>query len=596
MAEPKTSQHKHARALRQMSQAPNHHRRALVVACLSVIAIMLGMMAVLARVAHLQYQPPQPVAELVDSQRSYMPLKSRRGELLDRHGRVLAGNRPVVRLFADPARIENLAAFCFELSTTLGLDREALWDKLSARRDRRYVVIEHELADAQVEKLDELTATGWHTEVWLKRQYPNGQVAGQVIGFVGFEGKAWEGLERNLDERLQPHEGQLSYWRDAARRPLWVQTGDYEPPAPGEDMHLSLDLVIQTIAEEELAAACEKYEAKSGQLVVMDPATGQILAMANYPLFDPNNLSEAKADQWRNRCVTDVFEPGSIFKPFIWATATDGGFASPTEMIDCTTSGVYRSPQGRRLRDAHAHGNLSWEGVLVKSSNIGMAIVAQRMGNHRLHNAVRSFGFGEITRVELPGEVPGLVRPVEKWNHYSETSIPMGQEIGTTALQLTRAFCSLGNGGYLVQPTVLADNIKDKDHSPVFRERVIDQDVANLTRQVLRTTVLEGTGRKAKSDLYSIWGKTGTAQIASPDGKGYLEDQYVGSFVAGAPVDKPRVVIGCFIHRPNKKIGYYGGIVSAPVVKNVVERSLPYLGVEPDVPNRGTNIRQASTH
>ena len=417
------------------------------------------------------------------------------------------------------------------------------------------------------------------TQPRLVRDYPYGPLAGQVIGFVGFDGDGLEGLERRFNEPLAGTPGALRYLRDSARRPLWVERTSYQPSTHGQSIRLSLDAAIQSIAQEQLLAACQRYAAAAGQMIVMDPHTGQILAMANYPFFDPTEFSQAKPDDRRNRCVTDVFEPGSTFKAFIWAKATEAGMARPDEIIDCTESGYYVSPKRRALRDAHAHGRITWDEVLVKSSNIGMAIVGQRMGIKPLHDAVRSFGFGSKTGSRLPGEVAGIVNPLRRWNHYSETSVPMGQEVAVTAIQLARAFCAIANSGYLVTPTILAPSPASTDE-PIY-ERVLDPDAARYTRRVLRRVVTEGTGRKANSPRYEIFGKTGTAQVPDRQNGGYLDKQYVASFVAGAPVDHPRLVVVCAIHRPDPAQGYYGGTVAAPAVMGVIEQSLAYLGVPP---------------
>ncbi len=454
--------------------------------------------------------------------------------------------------------------------------------KLSGKTGRRYVVIDPHLSDERLEKLKKLHLKGVSTEPVLLRDYPQDKLAGQVIGFVGRDGKGLTGLEARFDKMLRPEPGRMAQLRNAQRQPLWMQTASYRPHHNGDVVRLSLDVVIQSFAEVALAKAVDDYGADHGELIVMDPETGEVLAMASYPGYDPNDFQDAPADQRRNRCVTDFFEPGSIFKPFIWAIATQLGEAKPDEMIDVTTSGYYVSPQGRRLRDSHGHGVISWDKVLVLSSNIGMAKVGQRMGIEKMYQAVRAFGFGQTTGSELPGEVRGLVRPASKWTHYSVTSIPMGQEIGVTPLQIMRAFCAIANDGLLVTPTVRAI---DRSRGLPIRERVLLPGVAAHTREVLRRVVTEGTGTRAQSDLYRIFGKTGTAQMPNLKEGGYYQHRYVASFVGGAPVDKPRLVVGCFVHDPDRKKGHYGGTVSAPAVKEVLERSLRYLNV-PTLPSK----------
>lgn len=555
-----------------------------------MVLLTVAMLGLLGRVAQLQTTPDVNIAGLLDSQQSTRQLMGRRGAITDRRGRVLASTRVAKRLFVDPWLIVDRNTFSEQVGYTLGYDPVEIEKTISKRSQSRYIVIDKRMGDEQATKLGSLDLSGLATEPVLVRDYPQGSIGGQLLGFVGADGKGLEGLEAKYDMQLRPQPGKLRYLRDARRQPLWVQADSYKPQQDGQPIRLAIDLTIQTIAEKHLAQTVEHYGAKSGQLIVMQPYTGEILALANYPSFDPNAFRTSQAEMRRNRAVTDVFEPGSIFKPLIWAALTQLNAAKPSEMIDCTTSGVYRSPKGRRLRDAHALGLITWDTVLAKSSNIGMAIVAQRVGNEKLHQIVEAFGFGSPTGSGLPGEVGGLVNPLKQWNHYSETSIPMGQEIGVTALQITRAFCSIANGGLLITPTIEA--VDPFTAATPIRERVLLPAIAAHTRQVLRQAVTAGTGRKAKSKLYAIFGKTGTAQLPNFDEGGYYQDRYVSSFVGGAPTDSPRLVVGCFINDPDKKIGHYGGIVAAPAVKEVVEESLLYLGVTPSPDTEAEQVAQ----
>jgi cell division protein FtsI (penicillin-binding protein 3) len=301
--------------------------------------------------------------------------------------------------------------------------------------------------------------------------------------------------------------------------------------------------------------------------------------MANHPSFDPSQSGRLPADQRRNRAVTDVFEPGSILKPFVWSALSELTVARPQEQIDCTEAGYWVTPYGRVLRDAHGKGTLNWNEVLIQSSNIGMAKVAERVTPLQLHDIVGSFGFGQPTGSGLPGEVSGLVHPLAKWTKYSQSSVPMGQEIGVTALQITRAFCTFANGGMLVTPKV--EMAPPSEPPAQIQLRVLSPETAAHTREILRRAVAEGTGRKADSKLYEIFGKTGTAQLPDFDNGGYHQDRYVSSFMGAAPFQQPRLVIGCFIHQPDKRIGHYGGTVAAPAAKKVLEETLLYLGVPP---------------
>ncbi len=553
-------------------------RRVLWVGSGLIGLISLLMVALLGRVILLQTQPSTPIASRIGSQHGTRPILARRGNLLDRRGRVLATSRVVKRLFADPGLIEEPGTFVERVGHELDYDPAWLARKIDRRPHSRYVALDTRLSDDRIERVKHFRLRGLGTQDHAVRDYPQGSLAGQLIGFVGADGLGLEGLERVYDRDLIGRDGELRYLRDSGRRVLWVEQSAYATPSDGDAIRLSIDATLQHFAETELAAACNEFDAESGQMVMIDPQTGQVLAMANHPVFDPNLFRDSNAALRRNRCVTDTFEPGSTLKPMVWAAATQAGTAGIDEVIDCTESGFFVTEGGRRLRDAHGLGKLTWAGVLARSSNIGMAIIGQRMGAARLHQTVRAFGLGTTTASGLPGEVAGTVHPLHKWNHYSVTSVPMGQEVAVTPLQLAVAFGVIANGGELIRPSVIA--APATPYSPVLG-RVLTEQTAELTKRVLRTAVSDphGTGRRANSPLYEIFGKTGTAQVANPDGGGYLEDQYISSFVAGAPLERPAVVVVCVIHRPDKSIGHYGGAVAAPAVRRVIEKSLVYLGV-----------------
>ncbi len=556
-------------------------RRVLWIGRGSVWLLSAVLLALLWRVGQLQHQPDERLVRQLDQHEGARSLEARRGPLLDRRGRPLAITRTAERLFVDPALIADRNTFSERVGYTLGYDPVAIELAMARRPDSRYLVIDHRLDEATAALARRLDLPGLFTETITVRDYPHGDLAGQLIGFVGRDGSGLEGLERHFDRRLSGERGRLEFLRDVRGRELWFDADGYVPPTHGGAVRLSIDVTIQAIAERELADAVQQYGARAGQLVVMHPFTGEVLAMANYPAFDPARFADTPAQVRRNRVVTDVFEPGSIFKPFVWSVATQRGLAQPQEVIDCTSDGVHVTSRGRRLRDARPHGRLTWEQVLIESSNIGMAIVAERMGEQRLHDAVRAFGFGQTTGSGLPGEVAGLITPRRKWNHYTLTSVPMGHEIGVTGLQLTRAFCVIANDGRLVTPRVRPLDA-DAARAAAAAPQVLPPSMAAYTRRVLRRVMTEGTGRRAPSPLYAVFGKTGTAELPDRETGTYHRDQYVASFVGGAPLDSPRLVVGCFIHRPDRSIGHYGGIVAAPAAVRVLERSLQYLGVRPD--------------
>ena len=523
--------------------------------------------------------PPPAIASRLEAASSEQTLRARRGAILDRLGRPLATTEPATLLFVDPQLIADHNTFSERVGYALGLDPVAIEITLSeAPTGSRYVVLDRELDEETAKGAEALALPGLYTQTELVRRYPQGPLAGQLLGFVGRDGFGLEGIERTRQAALDGQPGSVGVLRDARRRPLWAQNDRYQPQTDGQTVRLTIDATIQQIAEEELAATVEQFGAESGQLLVMDPWTGDVLASASVPVFDPSRFGESKPEDRRHRAVTDTYEPGSTFKPLVWAGLTQANAADLHEIIDCTEGGLWVTPYGRRLRDAHGLGELSWEGVLVESSNIGMAKVAERVSQARLREIVTGFGIGQPTGSGLPGEVGGLLHPLKDWTKYSQSSIPMGQEVATTPLQMVRAFSVFANGGRLVTPRVIEDGAT---WTPPQRQ-VISPQVAELTRRVLRRVVTEGTGSKADSELYELWGKTGTAQIPDLVRGGYEENQFVSSFLAGVPTREPRLIIGCFVHRPDRAKGHYGGTVAAPAVRRVAERALVYLGVPTD--------------
>ena len=573
--------------------------RVLLVGRVVAVVITLAMLGLIGRVAQLQVSPPPEMAPLIGSQYSTTTLMGRRGSITDREGRVLATTGLAHRLYVDPKRIADPGTFPEFLGFALGYDPAKIGKRLHELANKRYVVIDQKLDDEQLLKLEAIRSkadraraavttntasvddvqwkrlAGLYTDLWLERQYPQGAVGGHIIGFVGQEGHGFEGAERIFNTQLTGKPGTLGYLRDAGHRPMDVNLAEYVQPVDGKPIRLSIDITIQAIAEKELAKACQEFGAKTGEMVIMNPHTGEIIAMANYPSFDPNEVRTTNPDIRRNRCVTDPFEPGSTFKPFIWAAAVEQGFARPEQMVNTDQS------IGRPLRDTHDHGTISWAQVLIKSSNRGMAVVGQKMGTTKLFNAVKAFGFGELTHTGFSGESKGLVNPLHKWNpRFSVTSVPMGQEVSVTPLQLARAFAVFANGGFLVSPTIVAKDEQDPRAVTVV-QRVLSPRTTQITKDTMRLVMTEGTGRFANSQQYALFGKTGTAQVAKKNGGGYETGAYAGVFVGGAPLDQPRLVVACVIHKPDPKKGYYGGIVAAPAVTRTLEQSLNYMGVAP---------------
>jgi cell division protein FtsI (penicillin-binding protein 3) len=554
-----------------------------------VICLTLTFVGLLGRVYQLQAYPDPNIEALQESQIGTAHMAAMRGGLIDRTGRVLAATRVGYRLFCDPLFIEDRTVFAETIAYELGYNPVEIDMKLSGRSHKRYVLLDDRMNDEQVDRFKDLELPGIYIEPITVRDYPQGPLAGTLLGFVGRDGDGLEGLERFWEDRLLAKPGSFKFMRDYKRRRMWVNGEDYVPFEDGENVRLSIDAYIQRVCEEELKATVEQYGAKSGQIIVMQPNTGEVLAIATFPTYDPNAFGEVDDEQRRNRPVTDIFEPGSIFKPFIWAGLTEMKAAYPNEPIDCTTSGVWVMPNGRSLRDVRGKGIISWHKVLKYSSNIGMAKVSARKNIEDIYNIMRSFGFGRPTGIDLPGEVGGLLTMHEHKGaqSYSHGSWPMGQEIGVTGIQMVRAMSVLANGGVMVDPRIEAWQRAKDGIATTKPQRVVSERTAEATLYAMRDAVVDGTGKKANSPYFDLWGKTGTAQLPNFESGGYHQDRYVSSFLGGAPVEQPRLVVGCFIQDPDRSIGHYGGIVAAPAVRNVIERSLIYLGVPT---NPGTDL------
>jgi cell division protein FtsI/penicillin-binding protein 2 len=426
------------------------------------------------------------------------------------------------------------------------------------------------------------------------RAYPMNSIASHLLGGVGKDGRGLEGLELRFEKELAGSDGYERVLKDARRRPIGVSSEDYVAPRHGKQLVLTIDANIQTIAEEELADTCTHFDAKRGEVVVMDPRTGDVLALANWPTFNLNDAAKTDANVRRDRALTDPYEPGSTIKPFIVGPALDWHVTRPSEMFHLGGA-HYTTPYGRHITDVHGYDDLCLWDVLVKSSNIGMSMLGERLGNTRLHTALAGWDFGRPTGVELPAENGGKLNPLAKWSHYSTESVSQGYEVMVTPMQLCRAFCGYANGGRLVTPHIVKElvdpdgTIETPGARPDFDAlpQVIAPEVAAEVRRILTDVPIRGTaeGSGTRSMVWNIFGKTGTAHIS--EGKaGYSLTKFNSSFIAGAPAENPRLVIAFIIHEPDKSKGHYGGNVAGPGASKVIQRTLEYLQVpaSPDVP------------
>ena len=421
-----------------------------------------------------------------------------------------------------------------------------------------------------------------------------GSLAAHLLGGTGKDGRGLEGLELKFEKELAGKNGSERVLKDAHRRPIDVAADDYLPAEHGKHLVLTIDSNIQMIVEQELNDTCAHFTADRGEAVVMDPKTGDVLALANWPTFNPQNLDDSTPQLRRDRALTDPYEPGSTIKPFIVGPALEHGDAHATEMFHLGGA-HYTTPYGRHITDIHAYNDLCLWDVLVKSSNIGMSQLGEKLGNAKLHAFLGGWNFGHPTGIELPGENGGRLNALRKWNTYSTESVSQGYEIMVTPLQLCRAFCAYGNGGRLVEPHLIrgeldtAGNvIRHTAHTPLRDlPQVISPETAAEMKRILCDVPIRGTaeGTKTRSDVWNIFGKTGTAHIS--EGKaGYSSTRFNSSFIAGAPAENPRLIIAFIIHDPDRTKAHYGGWVAAPGASRVLQRSLAYLGVpaSPDLP------------
>ncbi len=562
-------------------------------------------------------------------QRATRTVAARRGEILDTRGRVLAGTVRHPSAYVDPSLLRDVRFAAYSVAPVLGLDAAELERQLVEwqAKGTRFAWLKRRLSPGEQEALERVVSTRRLGAVDVQfeptRVYPQGRVAPHVLGFVGLDRRVppddepayedlcgREGIEAAYDDMLAGRPGRRILTVDVGRRPVRAPTDSFRPAVDGATVVLTIDGYIQQVAQKVLGEAVRKFGAEWGATVVFDPWLGEVLAMATIPDYDPaeplppdfGRLTEAQQEavreRWRNRAVTDSFEPGSVFKPFVASCALDEGVVRLDEVL--AINGPVRNFGRRTIRDTHPYGALAVHEIISKSSNIGMGLIGARCGMERLHRFVRSFGFGEITGLGVPGEHTGLVQDFSRWNpSYSPQSIPIGQEIAVTPIQVVTAFSVFCNGGVLLRPRIVRGIIGPEgetlaDYSqPVAVRRVLDEATAETFRQrALVETVTAGTGKVAKLDEYQVFGKTGTAQIARPGGHGYIPGKYVGSFVAGAPSDRPRVVVLVSIYKPSKE-GYYGGVVAAPAVREILAETLAYMQVPPELavdarPSRGS--------
>jgi len=517
-------------------------------------------------------------------QQKLISLTGQRGAIVDCRGRVLAASNKTQVVFAEPRVIKDAKAVSRQLQPILDMGAHEICRIITESKNPGFARIKVGVEASRCRAAARIYGVGVQS-LW-QRSYPTGTLVAQPVGFTSSDECGLGGIELAYDKQLRGSAGQQVFLADVFRRPICL-----ERQAPrlrdGSGLILTLDAAIQQFVLTELRRQYELFQAESAVGIVAEPDTGAILAMVSLPGFDPERTGQAETNTLRNRVVADSFEPGSLLKPISAAIAIDEGVVGQQEKIFCEY-GDYHGRGFGRIGEygSHRFGYLTVREILIHSSNIGMAKIGQRLGRNRLYKGLKLFGFGRKTGIDLPGEVVGLLRPAKQWTGYSVTRIPFGQEISVTAIQLVRAFCILANGGrsvrpYLVQAMVDSDGQIRKLRKPVPPVGfVVKPEVARwVVSKALTGVVNEGTGKRAQLKKWQVFGKTGTANMALSDGRGYSEDDYVASFVAGAPAEKPRVVVLVSVRRPNRKLGkgYTGSAVAAPVAGRILEKTLNYL-------------------
>lgn len=556
-----------------------------IILLMVLLAVSFGLLGW--RLYGLQFRRSQDFAKTsLRQQNSTLTLPALRGMIVDCRGNVLAASNTRDELFIEPRRIpdpEIVKETAMKLQNVLNLPGPEICRMIYESRNPGYVPIQGSLTTAQRQAAQQLKlpAVGIHTQ--MQRYYPMGNLTGHIVGFIGADGDGLAGVELKYDELLSGRDGKNVFLVDVSRSPIAYKPQQSFEPVDGQNLILTLDSNIQEFTRSALTAKMKEYQAESAIGIVMNPNTGAILAMVSLPDFDPAKFNTEKPQRLKNRILTDPYEPGSIIKPIVAAIALDTGAIGYKQVFYCEDGywGKYRIGEFGN----HRYGSFTVREILIESSNIGMAKIGLQMGQKRLYEGMKLFGFGRKTGIDLSGEDPGLLHPISKWSGYSVTRIPFGHEILVNALQITRAYCILANGGSVITPYIVGAVVDSQGkmtnlhHTAVNTGFIIKPEVAHwIVREALVGVVEEGTGDKADLEEVQVWGKTGTANIALPTG-GYDTENYVASFVGGAPAVDPKIVVMVSIRKPNRAlgIGYSGGRVAAPVAGEIIQKTIRYL-------------------
>lgn len=535
------------------------------------------------RAFYLQVINRDYLLKLADRQhQKVIPLTPARGTIYDTNGAALAVSVEMDSCYAEPKSIADLRTAAARLAPVLEMPQETVFRRLQGNRN--FVWLKRRLTPDVAKRVHELDIEGIGFVKETKRYYPNSEVASHVIGFTGLDPEGLEGIERRYDSTILGGTGYLVTERDALGRNVALKGTVVQNGAMGHNVTLTLDKNIQYIAEKELAKAVTNSGAKAGTAIVMDPNTGRVLAMSNFPTYNLNSHGDYASSVWRNRAVADSYEPGSTFKTFLIAAALEEKLVRPGDGINCE-GGSY-AIGGRTIHDTHKYGRLSVAEILKYSSNIGVAKIGSKLGASRLYSYLKNFGIGEKSGIDLPGETSGTLRQWSQWYGIDLATISFGQGVTASSVQLAAAFSAIANGGVLMKP-YLVEKITDSDGNvvttfgPQARRRVVSPETAKSVAMMLEGVAADGgTGTNASVEGYRVAGKTGTAQKVDPITKGYSASKRTASFIGFVPARKPRLTILVMIDEP--KTSPYGGVVAAPAFSAIALQSLCYLKVPPD--------------
>ena len=535
--------------------------------------VFAGFMALIARAVYLQAWNNDFLQQKGESRYSrVIEISAYRGKITDRNGEILASSTPVKSVWAIPEDVRATREQIRELARIMEMPLSELETKLGDQ-DRDFVYLKRQLPPEQAERVTQLGIPGVYQQREFRRYYPAGEVAAHVLGFTGVDEAGQEGIELAFQQDLAGHAGSRRVIKDR-RGNVIEDVASVRTPREGHDLALALDSKIQYLAYRELKAAVELHKAKAGGVVVLDALTGEVLALANLPVFNPNNRANLTGVQLRNRVLTDTFEPGSTIKPFTIAAALELGRVSPGTVIQTAPGRL--SVGSSTISDAHPHGPLTVAEVIQKSSNVGTAKMAMQMDRQEMWDLFNKVGFGVVPKVQFPGAVSGRLRPAKSWRPIEQVTMSYGYGLSASLLQLARAYTVFARDGDIVAATFV------KTDAPVTGTRVVQPEVARAVRAMLEMAAGPGgTAPRAQTMGYRVAGKTGTAH--KQEGHGYAEKKYRASFVGFAPASAPRIIVAVMIDEPSAG-KYFGGDVAAPVFSSVVGGTLRVLGVAPDAP------------